>query len=156
MAKFVIVSLSFIILGIVLGAIVFNRSGEIPLNEFEKKKVFLGKNEFLLYIADTPVKQARGLMYVKDLPQNEGMIFTFKKKSWPIFYNKNTLIPLDLVWISAGVVAQVSFLPAIKGIIPTFIRPVAPVDAVIELSARSVEQYGIKIGDLLQNFQIQK
>ncbi len=150
MAKFTIIVLSFVILGIVFGAIAFNRSGEIPLNEFEKKKVFLGKNEFLLYIADTPAKQARGLMDVKDLSKNEGMMFIFKKISAPVFYNKNTFIPLDILWIRDGVVAQVSLLPAIKGIVPTFVRPVAPVDTVIELNAGSVQKYGIKIGDMVE------
>ena len=52
-------------------------------------------------IADTPQKKAKGLMFVKQLPENEGMLFTFDEETEQLFWMKNTLIDLDIVFIGA-------------------------------------------------------
>lgn len=52
-------------------------------------------------VADTPQKQERGLMFVKKLPENEGMIFVFDQDKAQTFWMKNTLIDLDMVFINA-------------------------------------------------------
>lgn len=122
-------------------------SGVFGAAQAEKKKIYIGKNEFTVYIADTLEKQSRGLMFVKELAQNEGMMFLFQRSFRPIFYNKNTLIPLDLLWINKGVVKEISFLPAVRTINLTFLSPRENVDAVIELGAGSVQKYEIKAGD---------
>lgn len=51
-------------------------------------------------IADTPQKQEKGLMFVKDLPENQGMLFVFDQESDQVFWMKNTLIDLDIVFIA--------------------------------------------------------
>lgn len=52
-------------------------------------------------VADTPAKQERGLMFVKNLPENEGMIFIFDQDEEQAFWMKNTLIDLDMVFIGS-------------------------------------------------------
>ncbi|MBR4356043.1 MAG: DUF192 domain-containing protein [Elusimicrobiaceae bacterium] len=52
-------------------------------------------------VADTPEKQEKGLMFVTELPENEGMLFVFDKEEEQIFWMKNTLIDLDMVFIGA-------------------------------------------------------
>ena len=52
-------------------------------------------------IADTPKKQTKGLMFVKHLPENEGMLFAFDQEAEQLFWMKNTLIDLDIVFIGA-------------------------------------------------------
>ena len=52
-------------------------------------------------VADTPDKQERGLMFVKNLPENEGMIFIFDHEEEQVFWMKNTLIDWDMVFIGA-------------------------------------------------------
>ena len=52
-------------------------------------------------VADTPEKQAKGLMFVTQLPENEGMLFAFPEEKDQIFWMKNTLIDLDMVFIGA-------------------------------------------------------
>ena len=53
-------------------------------------------------VADTPNKQEQGLMFVKKLPENEGMIFVFDQEKKQIFWMKNTLIDLDMVFIDSN------------------------------------------------------
>ena len=52
-------------------------------------------------VADTPTKQERGLMFVTELPENQGMIFVFDKDQEQLFWMKNTLIDLDMVFITS-------------------------------------------------------
>ena len=49
-------------------------------------------------IADTPSEQAQGLMYRNSL--DGGMLFKFDKSSTNLFWMKNTLIPLDMIWLN--------------------------------------------------------
>ena len=52
-------------------------------------------------VADTPAKQERGLMFVQNLPENEGMIFVFDQDQEQVFWMKNTLIDLDMVFVNS-------------------------------------------------------
>ena len=52
-------------------------------------------------IADTPKKQEKGLMFVTQLPENKGMLFVFNENQPQLFWMKNTLIDLDMVFIGA-------------------------------------------------------
>ncbi|MBC5815138.1 MAG: DUF192 domain-containing protein [Candidatus Eremiobacteraeota bacterium] len=59
-------------------------------------------------VADTPKKREIGLMYRRSLPAHTGMVFVFSTDSIVGFWMKNTLIPLDMVFIgSDGVVRAV-------------------------------------------------
>ena len=51
-------------------------------------------------IADTQEKRERGLMFRKHLDENAGMLFTFNDDSSYSFWMKNTLIPLDIIFLS--------------------------------------------------------
>lgn len=53
-------------------------------------------------VADTPQKREHGLMFVKKLPENEGMIFIFDDNQELSFWMKNTLIDLDMVFIDSN------------------------------------------------------
>jgi uncharacterized membrane protein (UPF0127 family) len=50
-------------------------------------------------IADTDEKRATGLMFRKDLPYSSGMLFIFDTEDFHSFWMKNTLIPLDILWL---------------------------------------------------------
>ena len=45
---------------------------------------------------------AKGLMHRKSLAKNSGMLFVFKENARHKFWMKNTLIPLDMIWMDAG------------------------------------------------------
>lgn len=50
-------------------------------------------------ISDTPSKLEQGLMFVEDMPNDEGMLFVFPRPMKLSFWGKNTLIPLDVAFI---------------------------------------------------------
>jgi len=60
-----------------------------------------GTAEVALEIADTPATRNRGLMYRDTLPDGRGMLFVFQNDEEHEFWMKNTLIPLDMIFISA-------------------------------------------------------
>ena len=51
-------------------------------------------------VAKTNEEQAEGLMYRLELKQNGGMLFLFNNEKKASFWMKNTLIPLDIIFIN--------------------------------------------------------
>ncbi len=62
-------------------------------------KICFGENCFEVEIAETIFEKAKGLSDRKSLDENRGMLFTFRFMSHHIFWMKNTLIPLDIIWL---------------------------------------------------------
>lgn len=52
-----------------------------------------------LEVAKTPKERAKGLMFRKHLKKDKGMLFIFPGPQAYAFWMKNTLIPLDLIWL---------------------------------------------------------
>jgi uncharacterized membrane protein (UPF0127 family) len=52
-------------------------------------------------VVDTPLDRERGLMFYTKLPRDYGMLFAFPREMMMTFWMKNTLIPLDIVFIGA-------------------------------------------------------
>lgn len=50
-------------------------------------------------VADTPGQREKGLMYRKKLSINKGMLFVFLEEEYREFWMKNTLIPLDMIFV---------------------------------------------------------
>ena len=110
-------------------------------------------------VADTPQKQARGLMFVKHLPQNEGMLFVFDHDTDQLFWMKNTLIDLDMVFIGADkkVTSVAHEVPHSYTYTPD--SQVAKVwgqgQYVLELSAQTAAKHGVAAGAAIQ-FELKK
>jgi len=62
------------------------------------------KVEIKAEVADTDEKKERGLQFRKSLKENSGMFFVFGTDSTYNFWMKNTLIPLDIIFISNDLV----------------------------------------------------
>jgi len=103
-------------------------------------------HKFTIWVADTPARDQQGLMFVRDLPADRGMVFQDQEpKVWSMWM-KNTFIPLDMLFIAAdGRVTQISHaIPHDETIISSSI----PVQAVIELQGGIADKLHLKVGDL--------
>ena len=76
-----------------------NRTNINTEKESEISKVCFNEKCFNAEIADTPKKHTQGLMNRKSLDQNSGMLFIFDTEAKYKFWMKNTLIPLDIIWL---------------------------------------------------------
>ena len=102
--------------------------------------------EFRVYEAVTPPDRSRGLMYVEELGEKEGMIFVSGANAVSSMWMKNTPIPLDLLFLRAdGAISSIA-----ADMIPYSRKPVSsrePVFAVLEVNGGMCEKLGIKPGD---------
>lgn len=57
---------------------------------------------YAVELARTPEEQAQGLMFRESLPARSGMIFLFSDVAPHQFWMKNTMIPLDIVWLDGS------------------------------------------------------
>ena len=68
-----------------------------PLDLVTARGVF----HFKVEVADTAATREKGLMFRKTLAADRGMLFDFKTPRLVAFWMKNTLIPLDMLFIAA-------------------------------------------------------
>ena len=65
--------------------------------------------KFLVEVADTDQLREQGLMHRDHLASDRGMLFVFEREQIWAFWMKNTLIPLDVVWLNAeGLIVDVA------------------------------------------------
>src|SRR5262245_22719992 len=101
-------------------------------------------------LALTEAERTRGLMFRKQLGPYEGMLFDFYKEAPVAFWMKNTLIPLDMVFIAAdGTIRHIhaNAVPLSTDTVPSEF----PVRAVLEINGGSARLLGIKPGDKVKH-----
>ena len=96
-----------IVIGIgVLGTLYFNETSQ-DIMEFDESInysqviIYTTNSEIMVNVevADTPQKQSQGLMYRENLKLDHGMLFIFDDESILSFWMKDTLIPLDMIFV---------------------------------------------------------
>ncbi|MBU6527298.1 DUF192 domain-containing protein [Methylocystis sp. MJC1] len=109
-----------------------------------------GTHEFRVEVADKPSERAKGLMYRKSMPEDQGMLFDFHVEGPVMMWMKNTYLPLDMIFVSRqGVVTKVAAntVPMSEEVISSG----GPAYAVIELNAGAADKIGIKAGDQIRH-----
>ena len=105
-----------------------------------------GNQTFAVEFANTRAKRARGLMFRTRLPERQGMLFDFGPDREIQMWMKNTLIPLDMIFIqSDGRIHRIE-----QNTKPRSLRVISsngPVRAVLEVMAGASKKYGIAPGD---------
>ena len=107
---------------------------------------------FLMDIAKTSKERKLGLMYKESLDSNKGMIFIYNKEKKHPFWMKNTMIPLDIIWLNKS--KQVVYIS--KNTQPCkqndclSIKPNRRAIYVLEINANLSDKLGLSIGDLIE------
>ena len=105
-----------------------------------------GKHRFKVELAETPAQMAQGLMFRRSLAPDAGMLFDYKEPTAATMWMRNTLIPLDMLFVDEhGRIVNIH-QRAVPNSLDT-ISAAAPVRAVIELNGGTVERLGIRPGD---------
>jgi poly-gamma-glutamate synthesis protein (capsule biosynthesis protein) len=132
--------------------IFFEKRGLESIIEIRKEnRVCFKENCFLVEIADTAEERTKGLMYRENLAGNRGMLFIFSKEGLYSFWMKNTLIPLDIIWLNQN--KEVVFMA--KNSQPcgekncTGIKPDKEAKYVLEINGGLSDKINLKIGDRL-------
>lgn len=96
-------------------------------------------------IADTNEKRMQGLMYRESLDEKAGMLFVFLNDATHGFWMKNTLIPLDMIWIDKNltIIDIQTAQPCVSEECPSYI-PSGDARYVLEINANQSEKYGFR------------
>ena len=105
-----------------------------------------GRHAFTVEIAETEAERAQGLMFRSRLAPDAGMLFIYPADRRLSMWMKNTLIPLDMLFVASnGKVVGIH-----ERAVPHSLRPIAspvPARAVVELPGGTVGRLGIRVGD---------
>ncbi len=103
-------------------------------------------HSFTVEVARTEEQQERGLMFRAELAPDAGMIFPMRPPRPASFWMRNTIIPLDMIFVRAdGTIARIA-----AQTVPYSLTPVEsgePVAAVLEIAGGRSAELGISEGD---------
>jgi uncharacterized membrane protein (UPF0127 family) len=120
---------------------------------FERDEVLIetasGSHEFSVELAVSPDQRAQGLMFRQELGAAEGMLFLYPSDRIATMWMKNTMIPLDMLFIAAdGRVVRIA-----ERTVPQSTETISseePVRAVLELNGGTVARLGIEAGAVVR------
>ncbi len=102
--------------------------------------------EFNVELAETSEQKSRGLMFRREMADNEGMLFLHRRDRVLTMWMANTFLPLDMLFIERdGTIARIeeNTIPQSRDVISSRKR----VRAVLELNAGTARNLGISAGD---------
>jgi uncharacterized membrane protein (UPF0127 family) len=136
-------ALVVLIVALVASAAGFAKAAELQTLEIASKT---GVHAFQVEMAITPEEKERGLMFRRELPEGQGMLFDFQFDQNVAFWMKNTYIPLDMLFIRGdGRILRIAenTEPLSERNIPSG----GPVRAVLEVIGGTAKKLGIAAGD---------
>nr|WP_029371362.1 DUF192 domain-containing protein [Paracoccus sp. TRP] len=144
---------------VVLAFLVTNQSPVLAASCNPDRALFQGQDgvvEVSVEIADTPETRAQGLMFRRELQRGKGMLFIYETPQPVSFWMRNTLIPLDMIFIDArGKVRHVHTMA--RPLDETSIPGAAPGDVaperlmVLEVPGGDAARLGIRPGMALSH-----
>ena len=127
------------------------RSQTEPQPELPREKLVIvtrngQRHEFNVEMALTSEQQMTGLMFRRSVPAGSGMLFDWGNEREMAMWMKNTLIPLDMLFINGdGTIRAIA-----ENTVPESLAPISshgPVRAALELAAGTAVQLDIRVGD---------
>ncbi len=132
-----------ITIALISGLILLRRCNE------KQNQVCFNGNCFLVELALTSKEQKRGLMFRENLAPNKGMLFIFSGEEKYPFWMKNTLIPLDIIWLNKN--KEIVFIskntqPCLSDAC-SIIEPAQKARYVLELNGGTASRIRLNLGD---------
>lgn len=121
---------------------VFQKHGEL---RFKTEKTDSIIKQIDIEFANDDFSREKGLMYRRNMAENQGMLFIFDNEEPRFFWMKNTYISLDIIYVSSDkkvVSIQKSAVPLSEESLPSY----KPAQYVVEVNAGFTDKYGIKDG----------
>ena len=105
-----------------------------------------GRHEFTVYLAITPYQRAHGLMFVRTLPGDHGMLFVHQQPKIARMWMKNTVLSLDMLFIRAdGIISSI-----VHDTVPGSLKSIVAMEnvtGVLELNAGTAKRLNLAAGD---------
>ena len=121
-----------------------------PLTNFPTSQLQIASggtlHRFRVWIADTPMRRSQGLMFVRELEADRGMLFVSYPARFVYFWMQNTYVSLDLLFVAP----DGRIVGMIESAIPLstdWMESPAPVAGVLEVPGGTAGRLGIKVGD---------
>lgn len=118
-----------------------------------KAQVAINNQTFQVEVADTREERTKGLSGRKKLGEKEGMLFVFEETGLHTFWMKDTLIPLDIIFIKDDRIVtihkNIQPQPNAFGAQLQLYLPKDPVNYVLEINGGLSEKYGFTQGDVI-------
>ncbi|QNT77964.1 DUF192 domain-containing protein [Entomobacter blattae] len=126
-----------------------------PQKELTKEKLVITdhanhQHEFLVELALTPEEQQKGEMFRTSVPENGGMLFVWPLPQRSQMWMKNTLVPLDMVFISP----EGEILSIVENTVPHSLAQIDSyglVKATLELKGGTATRLGLQRGDKISS-----
>ena len=127
-----------------------DRLADFPVSQLTIATPDARLHRLTVWIAATPAHRAQGLMWIRDLPDDTGMLFLYGRPQPVSMWMKNTVIPLDMLFIRAdGRVVRV-----VERTEPLSLATIASgedVTGVLELEAGEAARLGLRPGVIVQH-----
>ncbi len=120
----------------------FAKEGELTFSNADGKFI----TQIDIEIADDNNRRTTGLMYRNEMGKNQGMFFIFPNESYQSFWMRNTVLPLDILFVNSKneiVTIHKNTIPFDESSYPS----TKPAMYVVEVNAGFTDQYNIKSGD---------
>ena len=127
----------------------FTKNGELVFQS--NKDEFITKID--IEIANTDSERALGLMFRDKMKENQGMLFIFDNEDYRSFWMKNTILPLDMIFVNADFKIT-NIRKHTKPYDLSQYTSTKPAKYVVEVNAGFTDKYNIKPGDKI-SFRIQ-
>src|SRR5659263_323587 len=92
------ISIGLLGLAVTLGNLSYAQNA--PQIDLQRIKLSAGMHLLDTQVAATPEQRSTGLMFRRDMPQSEGMLFVFEQASQQCFWMKNTVLPLTAAFVA--------------------------------------------------------
>lgn len=118
-----------------------------------KPSVIIGDDTFYVKIANNDPERTQGLMGVSMLGKDEGMLFEFQDYKPRSFWMKNTLIPLDIIFINENnkiIKIHSNAKPCKTQTCPLYTSNNLPAKYVLEINAYQAQEKNIQLNDTIK------